>query len=229
MTADLRFRLLRNQRSAPERHRTLEATVAWSYDLLEPRQRQVFERLSVFADGFTLAASELVCVADPSRHADVTVAVVELAEKSMLRIDTSGRYRQLETVRQFAAERLDDGKDRDRVRRRHALHFAAFARGARRSARRRRRRMVAGLAGRWANVRAAFGWAVGKDIDVAVTDGATVVVPPGMTPGRTNGSRPSPKSSGHRNTRLGQRPRAGPGRRGNEATSTPQRPSAHQR
>jgi len=167
---DLRFRLLRNERGTPQRHQTLQAMVGWSYDLLAPDQRQVFERLSVFAGGFTLAASEVVCAAEPLERSDITVAVVDLAEKSMVHIDPSGRYRQLETVRQFAAEQLN-GQDRDWCRRRHALHFAAFARDAHEG-------LQGGEAGSWwqalqadwANIRTAFRWAIDvEDVDIAVT------------------------------------------------------------
>jgi predicted ATPase/class 3 adenylate cyclase len=105
-------------RDAPERQRTLRATIAWSHDLLDDHEQKLFARLAVFASGCTLEAAEAVCDADVDR-------VGSLLDKSLLRRDES-RYRMLETIREFAHERLDEAADADEIRRRHAEHFLAL-------------------------------------------------------------------------------------------------------
>ncbi|MEU0402088.1 BTAD domain-containing putative transcriptional regulator [Streptomyces sp. NPDC006197] len=98
-----RFELLsRGDRTAPERHRTLRAVVEWSWSLLEPDERQLAARLSVFQGGATAEAVARVCGAgaDP---------LASLVEKSLVEVRDDGRYRMLETIRAYAAERLPDG------------------------------------------------------------------------------------------------------------------------
>ncbi|MFD8099083.1 BTAD domain-containing putative transcriptional regulator [Nocardia fluminea] len=102
-----RFALLRSgDRSAPHRHRTLHAVIAWSWNLLDPDQQVTLRRLSRFAAGFTLSAAEIVA-AGP----DVAAAVDGLVGQSLLTVldDPDGvgiRYRMLETVREFGAEQI---------------------------------------------------------------------------------------------------------------------------
>ncbi|MFE9784749.1 BTAD domain-containing putative transcriptional regulator [Nocardia salmonicida] len=102
-----RFALLRSgDRSAPHRHRTLHAVIAWSWNLLDPDQQVTLRRLSRFAAGFTLSAAEIVA-AGP----DVAAAVDGLVGQSLLTVlddpDGAGiRYRMLETVREFGAEQI---------------------------------------------------------------------------------------------------------------------------
>lgn len=103
---DDRFRLLRSGRPSNERHRTLHAAVAWSYDLLEDDERDVFDRMSVFADGTYLDG--LVAATGADQY-DVLDIVDRLVSRSMIVPISTGlgtRYRQLETLRQFAEERL---------------------------------------------------------------------------------------------------------------------------
>ncbi|WP_051844843.1 BTAD domain-containing putative transcriptional regulator [Streptomyces globisporus] len=98
-----RFELLsRGDRTAPERHRTLRAVVEWSWSLLEPDERELAARLSVFRGGATAEAVARVCGAgaDP---------LASLVEKSLVEVRDDGRYRMLETIRAYAAERLPDG------------------------------------------------------------------------------------------------------------------------
>ncbi|MFF0476774.1 ATP-binding protein [Streptomyces sp. NPDC004284] len=98
-----RFALLsRGDRTAPERHRTLRAVVEWSWSLLEPGERELAARLSVFRGGATADAAARVCGADADRLAS-------LVEKSLVEVRDDGRYRMLETIRAYAAERLPDG------------------------------------------------------------------------------------------------------------------------
>ncbi|MFC9475000.1 BTAD domain-containing putative transcriptional regulator [Nocardia sp. NPDC056952] len=102
-----RFALLRSgDRSAPHRHRTLHAVIAWSWNLLDPDQQVTLRRLSRFAAGFTLSAAEIVAAG-----ADVAAAVDGLVGQSLLTVlddpDGAGiRYRMLETVREFGAEQI---------------------------------------------------------------------------------------------------------------------------
>ena len=110
-------------RSAPERQRTLRATIAWSHDLLTPTEQELFSRLAVFAGGCTLDAAEEICGADIE-------AVASLVDKSLLR-RTGDRYWMLETIREFAAERLDQLADADLLQARHAAFYVALCERAR--------------------------------------------------------------------------------------------------
>ena len=107
---DDRFRLLTGgNRTALERHQTLRATVAWSYDLLTEEEKVLFCRFSVFSGGCLLEAAEQVCVED-SGDFDVLDLLTHLVEKSLVILDGS-RYRMLETTRQFAREKLFDSNE----------------------------------------------------------------------------------------------------------------------
>ena len=105
---DQRFRLLAGgARGTLERHRTLQATVDWSYDLLDPGERAVLRRLGVFTGGFELDAAECVC--DDRAAVDVLDLVDRLVAKSLVVAEQKPggmRYRLLETVRQYAVDRL---------------------------------------------------------------------------------------------------------------------------
>jgi len=113
---DQRFRLLTGgSRSALERQQTLRATVDWSYSLLGETERAVLRRLSVFVGGFGLEAAESVCAGDDVDALDVADLVGALVDRSLVALDQSGaeeRYRLLETIRQYAAERmLEEGDE----------------------------------------------------------------------------------------------------------------------
>jgi predicted ATPase len=113
------------QRGA-ERHRTLRATVDWSYQLLTSEERRLFERLSVFAGDFDLRAVEGVCAEPPLDAAEMFDVLASLVDKSMVVADRGverTRYRLLETLRQFAAERLAATGDVDGLRERHLRHY----------------------------------------------------------------------------------------------------------
>ena len=107
---DHRFRLLTTgSRTALPRHQTLRALIDWSYDLLGPHERTVFDRLSVFAGTWTLPAAEAVAVGGDVADWQVLDLVAALVGKSLVQadvVDGSTRYRLLETVRHYAAERL---------------------------------------------------------------------------------------------------------------------------
>ena len=107
---DQRFRLLtRGSRTALPRQQTLRATVEWSYSLLTGAERVLLGRLSVFAEGFDLDAAEAVCGSGGIAAVDVAGLLGSLVDKSLVVAEPTGaalRYRLLETIRQFAAERL---------------------------------------------------------------------------------------------------------------------------
>jgi len=114
-----RFRLLvGGDRAALTRLQTLKATLDWSYDLLSPEQRALFNRLSVFSGGATLGAVEAVCAAPPMTQQDILPLLGELVDQSMVVFDNSAtepRYRLLETVREYAHERLAEVGESDAI------------------------------------------------------------------------------------------------------------------
>ena len=121
---DDRFRLLRAGSSAIEpRHRTIEAAIGWSYELLTPPEQLMLQRLSVFAGGTTLEACENVVSGEGVDEFEVLDLLAALVEKSLVVADTAGeqgRFRMLETVRRYAADRLAGEGDADMWRERHA-------------------------------------------------------------------------------------------------------------
>ena len=121
---DERFRLLSGgSRRAQERHRTLLATVSWSHDLLSTPERTVFRRLAVFPASFTLDAAE-AAVGPGDVDTDVVGSVLGLVDKSLVQFDPEeGRYRLLETLRQFASDRLAESGETSSTRERHARFF----------------------------------------------------------------------------------------------------------
>jgi predicted ATPase/class 3 adenylate cyclase len=129
---DERFRLLTGgRRGAVERHQTLRAAVEWSYSLLTAVEQRVFARLSVFSGSFSGTDATAVVTGDGVDTWDAIETIGGLVTKSMVNTDEapdgSMRYRLLETLRQFALDRLADIDDPDAWRRRHAVHFAEFA------------------------------------------------------------------------------------------------------
>lgn len=117
---DDRFSLLvRGPRGVAARHQTLAASMAWSHDLLEDKDRTLFLRLGVFHGGFTLEAAQKVCGYGDLREADVPAGLGRLVDKSLLVADTRDartRYRMLETVREYAVHRLTVAGEYDDVR-----------------------------------------------------------------------------------------------------------------
>jgi predicted ATPase/DNA-binding SARP family transcriptional activator len=126
---DDRFRFLRYPRRTPEpRHETLGTTMAWSYDLLSEDERALLRGLSVFAGGFTLQAAAAVCLDGDSDAA--LELLTRLIEGSLVLVDARNgttRYRMLETVRHYAAERLAEAGEADEARSRHAAYFLELA------------------------------------------------------------------------------------------------------
>ena len=110
-------------RDAPERQRTLEATIAWSYDLLSEPEQRLFRRLGAFAGSFDRGAIEAVCEAQID-------TLQSLVDKSLVRRWGSGRLGMLETVHEFAIDRLAASGEADAVRWNHAQHYLAVAKEA---------------------------------------------------------------------------------------------------
>ena len=116
-----------------ERQQTLRALVDWSYDLLSETEQCMLARLSVFAGGFDLAAAEAVCGADPIDIVDVLDILGSLVEKSLVMLeerDDSGRYRMLETIRDYASEKLSLIGDAADLGARHCEHYFALTKEA---------------------------------------------------------------------------------------------------
>ncbi len=121
-------------RGAPARQRTLEASLDWSYDLLDEAQRLALARLSVFAGSFELDAAEEVVGGEGIDRDDVLDLVAALAEHSMVQVverHGRARYRLLETIRVYARQRLSELDDPDRVRGRHLEFHVGLAGRAR--------------------------------------------------------------------------------------------------
>ncbi len=117
-------------RAALPRHRTIRDTIDWSYGLLSDEERTLLRRLSVFNGSFSLDAVEGVCVERGAAGAEALDLVTGLLDKSLLLCDSGDagtRYRLLETVREYAAERLRDAGETDAIRERHARFFVALA------------------------------------------------------------------------------------------------------
>ena len=117
-----------------ERQQTLRALVDWSYELLNESERTVLARLGSFVGGFDLAAAERVCGTEPVDDSDVIDLLGSLVEKSLVMLeerDDGARYRMLETIRDYAREKLDQSGEAQAVAARHCEHFFAMAKGAR--------------------------------------------------------------------------------------------------
>ncbi len=114
---------------APERHRSLAAAIAWSYDLLSDDEQRLFLRLSAFMGGVTLEAVEAVC-GEPG-ELPVLAHLASLVDQSLVqqegRPNGEARFRMLETIHAYAWEQLEASGEAESVRRRHAAYFLAFA------------------------------------------------------------------------------------------------------
>jgi predicted ATPase/DNA-binding SARP family transcriptional activator len=128
-----RFRVLnRGARTALPRQRTLRAVVDWSYALLFDDERHVFARLAVFGGSCTLEAAQAVCADDAISHDDVTELMTRLAEKSLVRIEADEsdgfvRCLMLQTLVDYARDRLDTSGEAERIHASHARYYRDFA------------------------------------------------------------------------------------------------------
>ena len=154
------------RRDLPARQQTLRGTIDWSYDLLDAREQQLFARLAVFAGGCTLEAVEAVCNADGDLALDVFDGVASLVDKSLLRQEApqteAPRFVMLETIHEYARERLEARGEAEAMRRWHARYFLQLAETA-------ESQLAGPEQGAWleqlevehANLRAALAWALG--------------------------------------------------------------------
>jgi predicted ATPase len=118
-----RLDLLRGGRDAEVRQQTLRATIEWSYGLLDADEQRLLGRLAVFTGGCTLEAAEAICDAEIDQ-------LQSLVDKSLVRMRDGDRFWMLETIREFASERLAESGDEDALRRKHAEFFLALAESA---------------------------------------------------------------------------------------------------
>ncbi len=130
---DSRFRLLSGMRTALPRHQTLRATLDWSYNLLSADERALLRRLSVFSGGWTLDATEAIAETQPNELLPIDNPVellLRLVNRSLVIAETrhrETRYRLLETIREYALEKLQELGELEAVRARHFTHYLALA------------------------------------------------------------------------------------------------------
>ena len=159
-------------RTAVNRHRTLKGALDWSHELLSEDEKQLFRRLSVFAGGWTLEAAEAVGAGGGVEEEDVLDLLSGLVEKSLVvsRGSDEGdvRFRLLETVRQYALEKLEESGEIEVVRRAHAAYFLAMAERAEPELMGKEAvTWLAELGSEVGNLRAALSWAFDADREPA--------------------------------------------------------------
>jgi len=168
---DSRFSLLwHGRRTALPRHQTLNAMLDWSYNLLSEREKVVLCRLSVFVGDFTLQAARSVASDTKVDEADVIDAVASLVAKSLIctTVLDESTYRLLDTTRAYAAAKLAECDEADRIARRHAIVYSKFLEHDEIIQSLFDEHDLSGYAPHIGNVRAALGWALSGRGDVAV-------------------------------------------------------------
>jgi predicted ATPase/class 3 adenylate cyclase len=172
---DQRFRLLTGgSRTALPRQQTLRATIDWSYDLLRSEEKALLGRLSVFGGGWSLDAAERVCAGEGLEEADILDLLTHLVDKSLVFVDERAgvvRYRLLETVRQYALDRLLESGHSEIWRNRHLAVFLDLVLSTRgRVQTKEQAIMLDLLENEHDNIRAALAWACEgpENIDSAV-------------------------------------------------------------
>ncbi|MDQ3978357.1 MAG: winged helix-turn-helix domain-containing protein [Actinomycetota bacterium] len=176
---DDRFRLLTGGlRTADPRQQTLRAVVDWSWDLLDEEERIVFRRLAVFAGSATVDAAERVCSGEDVSSDQVAAIMARLERKSLLFVERSGRrtrFGMLQTLADYARERLSESGEDDRIRRRHAQWAADLVAESELGLRTNAQLVWLGrLAVEFDNVRDAVGWAVAHDRPLALVTAANL-------------------------------------------------------
>jgi predicted ATPase/DNA-binding XRE family transcriptional regulator len=119
-------------RDLPARLQTMRAAIAWSYDLLDPAEQDLFGRLAVFVGGCTLDAAEAICESDTAPAHAVLDGLSSLVDKSLVRAeaghaDREARFRMLETIREYGLECLATSASAETTRRRHAAYYLLLA------------------------------------------------------------------------------------------------------
>lgn len=158
-----RFRLLKGgSRAAMSRQQTLRAALDWSYNLLSEQERILFARLSVFPGGFDLEAAEEICAIPPLERSEILDLLLLLVDRSLVAVGGSAgaaRYTLLETMREYASERLVDRGEADIVREAHARYYTTFALNAAGQIRIAHQKMwLARLEREHDNIRASLEW-----------------------------------------------------------------------
>ncbi|MDP9257877.1 MAG: AAA family ATPase [Actinomycetota bacterium] len=176
---DRRLRLLtRGAQDRPDRQRTMRATLDWSYDLLSTDERSLLARLSVFAGACTIEGAEAVLDPDDEFTFEVIDGLTSLAEKSLLQpvAGAEPRLAMLQTIREYALERLEEGDDAERMRLGHADFFVSQAETAQRQLRGpEQETWFRSLLAEQDNLRAALGWAVSRQESVIALRLATAL------------------------------------------------------
>ncbi len=168
-----RFRLLTGgSRTALPRHQTLRQAVEWSYALLSPDERDLLTRLAIFAGGFDLAAAEAVAETASLDRGEVLRLLSRLVDKSLVAAEPGSpritRYRMLDTIREFALERLSEA-DRSEVRSRHAAYFRDWSTSAvNRLFSHEQDALLQSLDEEQPNIRLALDWSLAKQPEDAV-------------------------------------------------------------
>jgi predicted ATPase len=169
-----RFDILRGGvRELPERQQTLRGAIDWSYELLNDSTKILFRRLSVFVGGWTLDAAEAVCNVGNELSCDVMDEMETLVDNSLLLqsqdADGQTRFGMLETIREYANERLHRSNELDQIRHQHALYFLDFARKIEPLVRSRERvKYTRKMRQEFGNIRAILEWtcSTGKSIEI---------------------------------------------------------------
>lgn len=168
-----RFRLLGRSRGATGHHRTLRAALDWSHELLAEEEKVLFRRLSVFVGDWRLESAEAICGFAPlTNDEDVVLHLSRLVDKSLVTAEpgtAAGAYRLLETVREYARERLTESGELETVRGRHARHFLSLSETGRPLLRSPEHpNWLARLIQEEGNLRAALDWSAGSKHTEAV-------------------------------------------------------------
>ena len=168
---DDRFRLLTGgSRTALPRHQTLHALIDWSYELLSDAERVLFRRLSVFRGSWKLEAAEAVCPCGELAEIEVLDLLSELVNKSLVVVERKDeqeqRYRMLETIRQYAQEKLEQAGEAESMRGRHLAYFLALSERIEPELRgRTQQARLDQLEEELDNLRTALGWALTTDLE----------------------------------------------------------------
>ncbi len=162
--------LTANHRSSViPRHQTLRATIDWSYDLLSPKEKVLFERLAVFFGGFSLDAAEGVCEGPSIEKGEILMLLSDLIDKSMVVAETEGRtdarYRMLETIRQYAMLKLYNSGETEKIQDAHLDFYRKLALVAEKNLKDRLQTVswLARLDSEYDNLRTALGWSLASD------------------------------------------------------------------
>lgn len=168
-----RFRLLTGgSRKAVRRQQTLKASVDWSHQMLTEPERVVFRRLAAFAGDFDLEAAQAVAAGGEVERFQVLDLLTLLVDKSLVLADSStgrARYRLLETVRQYALDKLGESGEADTVRSHHRDHYTSMTARLEAPGCSEYEHLIAQVGREIDNLRAAFAWSIeGQDIDAAL-------------------------------------------------------------